>query len=85
MSRFRVSTYVTPGGTRGQQVEVSFIDDDGKEHAIKNCKALQFSANSRHEPVELKLTLVGPIEIDIQTEIAATIIKEDSGNQFMKK
>lgn len=83
MGRFRLYTDSPhTGGTRGQDTHVEFIDDDGNHHKIKNCTAAKVLVSNRYEPVELHLCLVGQLEIDISTEIAATLIKQDRPDKY---
>jgi hypothetical protein len=78
MGRFRIYTDPPhPSGTRGQDTHVEFIDDEGHRHEIKNCKAAKVLVLNRHEPVELHLSLVGELEIDVSVEVTAAIIKQD--------
>lgn len=63
--------------TRGQNVHVFFVDEKGDEHPIENCKSLVFTVPSRQEPCTLALTIVGDLELEIATEVAAAAIKQD--------
>lgn len=77
MGRFRLYTDPPhPSGIRGQDTHVEFIDDKGIRHPIKNYKAAKVLISNRFEPVELHLCLVGQLEIDVEVEVAATMIKD---------
>lgn len=78
-SRFRIRTDPSYNNmtTRGQNISIVFVDEFGTEHAIKNCKSLTFKAAARADPCELTLVLMGELDIDVSTEVAATLIKQD--------
>lgn len=77
--KFGVRICPLPEGYRaeGQHVQVYYCDEDGVEHAVKNCTAVAIRVCGRRAPVELTLELQGPLEVDIAADIGATEIRAD--------
>lgn len=81
MSRWRIQAkpYKQGSVTRGSDANVFFVDNHGHPIRVDYVKSLEISIGPNTKAVELTLTLVGDIELDIEVDMAATTLKRDNG------